>query len=301
LRKKKRERNHLNKYKKVIEMWSDNTVFTDDEVTIENFVAYRSESMYKYIMDNKGDKRFSMWYKTLTHSDLTTRGKRTNSSDGFERNLLYYLSVADMNKLQEQFPEKKFECAKQSNIGMPEEFYKDLGIPRIQRRKGKQQTQHTHIKVNDYMPVYLVNDSLKYFTMEYSEKIMNKLNKEFPKRWKSWSIGLEKDKPFTEIELHEAVHGMGVEADRVFHALRLTMFLNDTIIFVIEHSGCKRKLFIMLEKNPIFNSIMNINDRKWTDDERLRRYQERILIKEGLSIEPPEHLYENDWDDTLLP
>lgn len=282
-------------------MWADNTVFTDDEITIENFVAIRSNSLYKHIQNKRSGTYYTMWYKSLTHSDLPTRGKRTNSTDGFERNLLYYLSIQDMEDLQEQFPDKKFECAKQSNIGMPEDFYHDLDIPRIQRRKGQQTAKHNWISLNDYMDVYLVNDSLKYFNLNYSEKIMNKLGKEMPQRWKTSKIDLDLNKDFTQIELHQAIHGLGVEADTVFHALRLTMFLNDTIIFVMEHNDDKSKLYILLEKNTVFYPIMGVEDRKWAADERIRRYQERMMIKEGVTIEPPEKLYENEWDDTFLP
>lgn len=282
-------------------MWNDNTVFTDDGVTIENFIAYRSKSLHEYIQKNRSNTYFTMWYKSLTHSDLTTRGKRTNSSDGFERNLLYYLSIADMNDLQEQFPDKKFECAKQSNIGMPDNFYQDLEIPRIKRRRGQQVAKHNWVTLNDYMDVFLVNDSLKYFSIDYSEKIMKQLGKEMPKRWKNSKIDLDNGNEFTEINLHEAVHGLGVEADSVFHALRLTMFLNDTIIFVMDHNKNNPKLFVLLEKNTVFYPIMNIADRQWALNERIRRYQERIMIKEGVTIEPPEQLYENKWDDVLLP
>lgn len=282
-------------------MWVDNTIFTDDAETIGNFVAYRSPTFYKYMQQNRSAAYFTMWYKTLTHSDLTTRGKRTNSSDGVERNLLYYLSISDMNNLQKQFPEKKFECAKQSNIGMPKDFYKDINVPEPRACKDHPKTQNGRIRINDFTDVYLVNDSLEYFSLEYSEKMMNSLGKQMPNRWKTAQICLNPKSPFTEIELHEAVHGLGVEADTTFHALRLTMFLNDTIIFIIEHNEDEPKLFILLEKNALFYPLMGIHDKRWSDDERIRRYTERIMIKEGLAIEPPNHLYENEWDNTFLP
>lgn len=282
-------------------MWVDNTIFTDDAVTIENFIAYRSEALHKYMQQKRSATYFTMWYKTLTHSDLTTRGKRTNASDGFERNLLYYLSIEDMRNLQKDFPDKKFECAKQSNIGMPKNFYKDLDIPEPRQCKEHPKSENGRIRINDFLDVYLVNDTLEYFTLEYSEKMMMKLGKQMPDRWKTSKIVLDKTSPFTEIDLHEAVHGLGVESDSVFHALRLTMFLNDTIIFIKEHNAIEPKLFILLEKNALFYSLMGFKDKRWSDNERIRRYQERIMIKEGLTIDPPDHLYENEWDNTFLP
>ena len=282
-------------------MGIDNTVFTNDEITIENFIATRSQSFHKYIQQKKVNTYYTMWYKSLTHSDLTTRGKRTNTLEGFDGNLLYYLSVKDMENLQEQFPKKAFECAKQSNIGMSEKFYIDIGIPRIQRRKGKQIEKHNWISLNDYMNVYLVNDSLKYFSMDCTEKIMRNLDKEMPERWKKSQIILEKENDFTEIDLHQAIHGLGVEADSIFHAIRLTMFLNDTIIFVMEHDSEKPQLFILLEKNALFYPLMGLKDKKWASDERIRRYRERMMIKEGATIEEPKELHEDEWDKVMLP
>lgn len=282
-------------------MWVDNTLFTADAVTIENFVAFRSESLLEYMQERRASTYFTMWYKTLTHSDLTTRGKRTNSSDGFERNLLYYLSVADMNNLQREFPDKKFECAKQSNIGMPKDFYKDIEAPDPRECRNHPMAKDGKIRINDFTNVYLVNDTLEFFSLDYSEKMMNVLGKEMPGRWKNAAIVLDNNSPFTEIELHEAVHGLGVEGDSVFHALRLTMFLNDTIVFIKEHDEINPKLFILLEKNALFYYLMGMRDKRWADAERIRRYQERIMIKEGLTIDPPERLYENEWDNTFLP
>lgn len=282
-------------------MWSDNTVFTEDKRIIKEFVSTRSVSMSEYLKKADAESKFFMWYKYLTHSDLTTRGKRTNSSDGFERNLLYYLSVEEMIALQNQFPDKVFESAKQSNIGMPEEFYLKTGIPRIQRRKGQQTSNHNWILFNDYLDVYLVNDTLYYFSMYYSEKTMNALGKEMPSRWKGAEIVLDKSKPFTDISLHEAIHGIGVEADTVFHSLRLTMFLNDTIIFICEKQKGSQNLFIMLEKNAQFYYVNGLRDKKWMDAERIRRYRERAMISEGVLPELSGQIYESEWDRVLMP
>ena len=51
----------------------------------------------------------------------------------------------------------------------------------------------------------------------------------------------------------EAIHGLGTADDEEFHKLRLSMFLNDTIIFLIEHCEERNKLFIMLEKKDKIN------------------------------------------------
>lgn len=282
-------------------MWADNAISTDRIDTIENFIAHRSQTMWDYIQENKLTSVFTMWYKSLMHSDLTTRGKRTKSTDGFERNLLYYLSVQQMDDLQRTFPEKRFESAKQSNIGLPDAFYKDLGVPRIQRRKGQQTEHHSWVSLNDSMKVYLVNDTTEYFTLDYTQKILSTLNKSMPNSWLSKTVELDENNPFTEFDLHEAIHGLGIEADTLFHSLRLNFFLNDTLIFIIEHNKEMPKLFLLLEKNPMFYSLLKLKDNQWVNHERMRRYQERALIKEGLCVKAPGKLHENEWDNVLLP
>lgn len=281
-------------------MWADNAISTNKINTIENFIAHRSQTMLNYIKDNS-TSNYILWYKSLMHSDLTTRGKRTKSTEGFERNLLYYLSVKEMDDLQKEFPDKKFECAKQSNIGLPDAFYKDIGVPRIQRRKGQQKEHHSWIYLNDTIDVFLVNDTTEYFNLEYTKKVFNILNKTMPNSWLKNNIYLDREKPFTTLDLHEAIHGLGIEADTIFHSLRLNFFLNDTLILLIEKNSDKTKLFILLEKNPMFFYLIENKDKTWVNQERIRRFQERALIKEGLCVKAPEKLHENEWDNILLP
>lgn len=281
-------------------MWADNAISTNQINTIENFIANRSQTMLNYIKNNS-TSNYILWYKSLMHSDLTTRGKRTKSTEGFERNLLYYLSVKEMNDLQKEFPDKQFESAKQSNIGLPDAFYKDIGVPRIQRRKGQQKEHHSWICLNDTINVYLVNDTTEYFTLDYTKRIFDVLDKTMPNSWLKNNNEFDKEKSFTSIDLHEAVHGLGIESDTIFHSLRLNFFLNDTLILLIEHNGNKTNLFILLEKNPMFYYLIGNKDKTWVNHERIRRFQERALIKEGLCVKAPEKLHENEWDDILLP
>ena len=282
-------------------MWSDNSVYTDNRKIIENFVSLRSASMSRHLKEASSHVEYGMWYKTLTHSDLTTRGKRTNSSDGFEKNLLYYLSVSDMKNLQRQFPEKVFESAKQSNIGMPEDFYLKTGIPRIKRRKGAQTENHNWEYINDYMNVYLVIDSSEFFTLEYTEKIQRKLGKTMPQRWKSSAFKQDFSTEFMKIDLHEAIHGLGTEKDCVFHTLRLSMFLNDAIILIYEKDKRTQSLYLILEKNVNFYTILGLKDETWAKNERVRRFKERAMIREGIEPSISTDIYDNEWDNILLP
>lgn len=249
----------------------------DDKSQIEIFVQSRSQSMYEYIKDSAS--RFTLWYKTLTHSDLTGRGKRNGTKEGLNKNFLYYLSVEEMEKIQEQFPDRPYESAKQSNIGMPLQFYEDIKVPRLQRRQGKQETQHTHIKLNNHVDVKLVNDTLEYFTPEYTNRVLDRLNKYSEAFSNMKGITLNQESRFTDIQLTQAIHGLGTSDDEEFHKLRLSMFLNDTVIFVVEHCQGRKKVFILLEKNPRFFTLAGVSDSAWEKYMTTQRRQEVSDIK----------------------
>ena len=87
--------------------------------------------------------------------------------------------------------------------------------------------------------------------MKYTKRVLRALDKD-DKKWDDDSIELNEDNWFTNIRLTEAIHGLGTSDDKEFHKLRLSMFLNDSIILLIEHNNEKNRLFIMLEKNPRF-------------------------------------------------
>lgn len=108
--------------------------------------------------------------KSITHSDLLNSGKRNGPNESIDKNYLYYLSLSEMKEI-EQVRKKEFENAKQSNIFVPSDFYEFIGMPQLQRREGAQTTQHEHPIVNNYADVYLVNDTLKYFDIDYTKKI----------------------------------------------------------------------------------------------------------------------------------
>lgn len=276
------------------------TIFINDKSQIETFVGNRSQDMQKYIKEHS-DSRFTMWYKRLTHSDLTTRGKRSGPEQGLDRNLLYYLSLSEMENI-EKHNGKKFETAKQSNIGLCEKFYEDLGIPRLERREGQQTTQHDHVLLNEYTDVFLVNDTLEYFTMAYTKKVLNALGKS-EKRWKDEdTVSIKEGDSFTPIQLTEAIHGLGTKEDKEFHKLRLSMFLNDAITFIIEHSNVRNKLFILLEKNPKFFKLANISDKAWENYLSVQKNQELNGLQAQQSLDTEDEMsrkLQSVWKDKL--
>lgn len=253
----------------------------DNLDVIKSFVKQKSPSMSQYIEEHS-ESEFVLLYKYLTHSDLTNRGKRNGTQEGIDKNYLYYLSIEQMKEI-EKSENKEFESAKQSNIGVSDAFYAILGVPRLQRRKGPQTTQHEHILLNNYCDVYLVNDTMTYFNMEYTEKVLKSLNKSLPD-WVSdeMNIVLDYSSPFTSIELSQAIHGLGTAANTEFHKLRLSMFKKDTFILLIEKNKYSKNLFVMLEKNPVFFTLIGeINE----NYEKYLHHQQKQLERQfGTSV-----------------
>lgn len=258
----------------------NSVVHINDINKIKLFIQSRSSDMYKYMEESSSE--FSLWSKTLFHSDLTGRGKREGNKQPLKKNYLYYLSVKEMETILKR-SKKPFASAKQSNIGMPAEFYDDLGINKLERRHGQQTTRHDHIKLNDSINVMLVNDTVSYFKQNYTEKVLRKLNKYDSNAESIFcdrnDITLNTESSFTEIQLTEAIHGLGTSSDKEFHKLRLSMFLNDTIIFLIEHCTNRNNLFILLEKNPKFYTLAGETNSAWEKYLSTQRFQEESAIR----------------------
>ncbi|MDR3292596.1 MAG: HNH endonuclease [Clostridiales bacterium] len=264
-----------------------NNVFIDNPEQVLSFLETRSLSLYEYVRNS--DSAFHIHYKYLLHADLTNRGKRNGSQERLDKNLLYYLTVDEMEKIEENSG-KPFESTKQSNIGMPIEFFEDIDMPRLQRRSGYQETQHKHMLLNDYCKggVFLVNDTVGYFTFSYTQKVFSKLGKTEPKNWDTDNLKLDTG-AFTAMTLTHAIHGLGVEQDVLFHKLRLSMFKNDTFIIVIEKAkNGTQTLFVLLEKNPRFFTIIGESNAVWEHYLETRRSQEISATEAQKRIEKEE-------------
>lgn len=236
-----------------------NAFVIDDIDKIKDFLEGKSESIINLINNNPNDK-YLLIYKNLTHSDVITAGKRTGNQD-IDKYYLCYLTEDELEKVNER--SQQVESAKQSNITIPHEFYNELNMPILERRIGAQTTQHEHPCVNDYAKVYLVNDTMKFFDIDYTKKVFEKLNKNTNWDFEKYKVILSND-VFTEIKLSEAIHGLGTESDVEFHKLRRSMFKNDFIMFLIRTDNNDNKyVYIMLEKNPRFFTILNETNEQW--------------------------------------
>lgn len=277
-----------------------NMIETRDYKAIYDYIDHKSNYMKHHLEANK-DSKFLLAYKYITHSDLPSRGKRNGMNETLEKDYLYYLSIEQMVKLEAK-QNKPFESAKQSNITISSNIYKELGIQQLQRREGHQTTQHNHIVLNDYANVFLVNDTMKYFNQKYTKEVLNKLNKN-PNWINECKIELT-NSDLTSIQVTHAIHGIGTANDKDFSKLRLNIFKNDILILLAETTkeGTKN-LFIMLDRNPIFYTIIGLSNKQWQSYiEKQNSIQETKLkgftITESEDVEKNRN-QQNKWRDLL--
>lgn len=250
-------------------MKGNNIKKTEDVEKMLNIIE--SDYMRKYIKENN-DSKYTLIYKYLTHSDIIAPGKR-NEKQGLEKNHLNYLSLDAMLEMEQNG--QKFETAHQTCIAVSDTFCEKLGMP-----VGRGEQRY----VEEFANVYLVNDTLEYFEIDYSKKVFEKLGK-MPNNWKfdEYKLNLDKESDVTKINLTYAAHGVGTARDTEFHKLRRNLFRNDRIMFLIENkSNSQNNVFILLSKNPVFYTILGIKNDKWLKiaEEDIRR-KEYSLIKEN--------------------
>ncbi len=266
---------------------------------ILNFLEGKSESILELINKNQEDN-YTLIYKNLTHSDVITVGKRIGNQE-IDKYYLCYLTIDELKKINER--SKQVESAKQSNITVPHDFYEAINMPILTRRKGIQATQHEHPIVNNYAKVFLVNDTIKYFSINYTKNVFEKLNKNANWNYDNYKVSLATGN-FTEIQLSEAIHGLGTENDTEFHKLRRSMFKNDFIMFLIRTDRYNNKyIYIMLEKNPKFFSILNETNEQWQKYlERQNEITKNIATSEKYAndiYQEKTRTHQNKWRNML--
>ena len=272
---------------------------TTNTDAIVGILSAKSPSSVSYIEDHICSK-FSLWYKDVKHADLISCGKSTPNKfktvkgkkilkkrvdPEYEKNVLNYLSVDEMKRIAKK-TKKAFPTAHQSNIHVSDDFLTELGVS--DRKKG----------FPCWVSFFLVNDSLTYFTKEYTSKVANKLSKNTT-NCSGKDVRLSEGH-FTEISLGTAAHGIGTSKDTVFHELRENIFTNDRIYFLVESAGSPKKVFILLDKNPIFFQIIGKGNSAWVKYlERVRQHEdERIRAHEPLA-ETTTRSLQSEWKDNL--
>lgn len=150
--------------------------------------------MRRYINENKGSD-YTLIYKYLTHSDIIAPGKR-NEKQGLEKNHLNYLSLEAMLEMERKG--QKFETAHQTCIAVSDTFCEKLGMP-----VGRGEQRY----VEKYANVYLVNDTLEYFSIDYSKKVFEKLGKLPNWNFDDYKLNLDTENNVTKINLTYAALG----------------------------------------------------------------------------------------------
>ncbi|WP_104712477.1 HNH endonuclease signature motif containing protein [Helicobacter cetorum] len=271
----------------------------DDFKEIQEIIMDKSQSLWDYMHKHK-DSEYILYYKMLSHSDLPNFAKMKNK-DSLDKNLLYYLSTDEMQNI-EQRENKKFEVAKQSNISLSKRFWKDLNMS---DPRDSVKDDSISKDINDYAKVYLVNDTIQYFTSQYTLKIFKKLDKKFaPKKFNADTMDckLDLNGVFTPLMLHQAVHGIGITEDIEFTKLRHNLFKNDLLYFLIEKTASHKKLFIFPFKNPLFFTILGEGNLKWQTYQQQKIIQENhLVIKNSTSFqeEKIQRQYQNKWRELL--
>ena len=98
-------------------------------------------------------------------------------------------------------------------------------------------------------------------------------------------ITLSSSSSFTPIHITRAAHGFGVENDTEFHKLRKSIFKNDVFMLMIEKRSDKINIFILLEKNPIFFTIIKENNTVWQQYAEKQQQKIESTLKTNKLIE----------------
>ena len=222
---------------------------------IREYLMYKSDSMSDYLTKNQEDQ-FILLVKQISHSDLTSEGKRTHANQPFSKNYLYYLTADEMEEM-DRIDKRPFVTAHQSNIRVPKSIiYNFLSV------NNPDESGEEHFRINDYCDVYLVNDTLNYFNIDYSFKVFEKLNK--VPNWNKDDLKYELNGDFTPIKLSIAAHGIGVAANTEFDKLRHSIFKSDTMMLLLsKDKNDNVKMFLMFEKNPSFFTLIGEGNKSW--------------------------------------
>ncbi len=238
----------------------DKRIFSTRNVDIiKDMVSVLSPKMNAYISENT-NSNFILWYKDIKHADLMSCGKfRPQTSKKvkgrtvkikrpvikYSKNSLNYFTVEQMTKSK-----TKISTNHQSNIYITPLLEK-LGI----------KDNAVNLDLSDYANFFVVNETLKYFTYEYTELVIKKLGKDSEKCFNQYTI--DEDNWVTQLSISKGPHGIGTQNDKLFQEIRKNVFVQDRIYFLLEENGAKNNIFILLEKFPLFYSISGQSNDSW--------------------------------------
>lgn len=222
---------------------------------IKTFLANKSRSIIKYISEHP-DSKFEVFYKYVKHADLSGRGK-ARKGDEIKKNILNYMTLSDMQRKRDA---RRLQVAAQTNIRISRECLDALNI------------SYTYKGQLSDIKWFVVNDTLDYFNYEYTKRVCDVLQKDCSK---FENVCFNKsNNDFTSVVISKASHGIGGKKDIEFNNLRCSIFNNDKIYLLIEHTDTDLNVFILLEKAPVFFNIIGVCSESW------RKYLELVNNQE---------------------
>jgi len=259
-------------------------VIENDINKIKDYLIPISDSIIN-VLDENND--YSLIRKNISHSDLISAGKRTRADEPFSKNYLYYMTVDEMEEF-DRINSRPFATAHQSNIGIPKRLLYDFI-----EVEDPGNSEDVRVNINDYANVYLVKDTLKYFNIEYTLKVLNKLEK--VPNWNADDFKYDLPDDFTRVDLSIAAHGIGCSENEVFHKLRRSVFKSDEIIILLEKNDTLKNMYIMFNKNPRFYTLIGECDESWEKYLRIQGKQNLLQLtqKNNLSDDEKEKTRKN--------
>lgn len=184
--------------------------------------------------------------KRITYSDLVNSVKYCGKTDESipSKYINLYLTETEIKENNITYG------AKQSNIGIDRRLFDFYGMKKLQRRDGKkhEEKNHRHEKLNEYTNVFLYNDQSKEFETSKTIELLEKLNKRTDK---VGDVELA-DNELVPIQISQAIHGLGIAEDDLFHELRKNTFWNDTMYFLC----LTNELIVIPKRNAKFYSVL---------------------------------------------
>ena len=233
---------------------------------IEDALEIIGRNDLKQMMSTKND--YFYLEKIMTFADVVTSGKKgyvsadkkekgafseAKIAERAEKNYLFYSTkneIANYERINKR--NKLFFCeTHQSNISMPLAFYEFLGL------EGGARANKGLLLNSDKYHCYLVNACLRnLFEENLTSSTLQKLSRS--KTGNQLIHNIEED--YTLVDVHIAVHGLGIKNDNELHNLRKNIFAKDKMCVLIEKDmNGSYRLYFMFYRNPKFYLLNNIS------------------------------------------
>lgn len=239
-----------------------NFLLTDNLEDILFYAEYNSSSLFHHIKENLLEHELILCRKYLTHSDILTKGKPTKddkkilSNEEFAKSfILYYQNTETLLENYEKLP-----TAAQSNIGIPEDFIRLLGINSYKENNKKRYDICSKYAFKILIPYDSCKDfNLKKFLQITNYNHKNSYNQTDLKKLGAFNLASylnQENSSFVKCDtLHLAAHGFGTDKDKVFAYIRSFAFKGDVVNFIFDKTD--KSLYVFFERNEEYYNLLN--------------------------------------------